>query len=129
MFPMTLSNRIFIGLGLGIAAGLFFGELVADFELLGDLFVGLLQITVLPYIIVSIVAGFARLELSQASKLAVRGGAALLLIWSVALLVIFLATFAFPDLASGSFFSSAVSRYPTIWFRQWCCSVFSLAWR
>jgi Na+/H+-dicarboxylate symporter len=109
---MTLSNRIFIGLGLGIATGIFFGELVADFELLGDLFVGLLQITVLPYIIVSLIAGFARLELSQASKLAVRGGAALLLIWGIALLVIFFATFAFPDLDSGSFFSSAVSPEP-----------------
>ncbi len=109
---MTLSSRIFIGLGLGIAVGLFFGELVADFELLGDLFVGLLQITVLPYIIVSLVAGFARLELSQASKLAVRGGAVLLLIWGIALLVIFVATFAFPNLNSGSFFSSAVSPEP-----------------
>ncbi len=109
---MTLSSRIFVGLGLGIAVGLFFGELVADFELLGDLFVGLLQITVLPYIIVSLIAGFARLEMNQASKLAVRGGATLLLIWGVALLVIFLATFAFPDLDSVSFFSSAVSPEP-----------------
>lgn len=109
---MTLSSRIFVGLGLGIAVGLFFGELAADFELLGDLFVGLLQITVLPYIIVSLIAGFARLEMNQASKLAVRGGATLLLIWGVALLVIFLATFAFPDLASASFFSSAVSPEP-----------------
>ena len=71
---MTLSSRIFIGLGLGIATGLFLGELVADFEILGALFVGLLQITVLPYIMVSLIAGFARLEVSQAGKLAARGG-------------------------------------------------------
>jgi len=38
---LTLSSRIFIGLGVGVAVGLFFGELVADFEMLGDLYVGL----------------------------------------------------------------------------------------
>ena len=47
---MTLSSRILIGMALGIASGLFFGELLADLKLFGDLFVALLQMTVLPYI-------------------------------------------------------------------------------
>jgi Na+/H+-dicarboxylate symporter len=49
---MTLSTRIFLGLGLGIgiATGLFLRELLAGFEILGDLFVGWLQITGHPYI-------------------------------------------------------------------------------
>jgi hypothetical protein len=62
---------------------------------------------------VSLVAGFARLELSQASKLAIRGGSTLLLIWGLALFVIFLSTYAFPDLSSSSFFSSAIMPEPT----------------
>ncbi len=109
---MSLSRRIFIGLGVGIATGLFFGELVADFRLFGDLFISLLQMTVLPYIFVSLIAGFARLEVAQLSKLAIRGGGILVLIWAIALLVIFVASLAFPDLDAGTFFSSVITTEP-----------------
>ena len=60
---MGLSGRILLGLLAGIATGLFFGELVADLKVVGDIFIRLLQITVLPYIIVALVAVFARMKL------------------------------------------------------------------
>ncbi|MEE4191722.1 MAG: cation:dicarboxylase symporter family transporter [Halieaceae bacterium] len=103
---MALSTRIFIGLFAGIAAGLFFGELVADLKVVGDVFVKLLQMTVLPYIVVSLVAGFGRMELQQAKRLALRGAAVLGVIWLLALLLIFAAPLAFPDRDSASFFAS-----------------------
>ena len=109
---MSLSSRIFIGLFAGICTGLFFGELVADLKVLGDIFIKLLQITVLPYIIVSLIAGFGRMELSQAKRLAIRGTAVLFLIWGLALLMIFVAALAFPDLDTASFFGSAASVEP-----------------
>ena len=109
---MSLSSRIFIGLIGGICTGLFFGELVADLKVLGDIFIKLLQITVLPYIIVSLIAGFGRMDLSQAKRLAVRGTAVLLLIWGLALLMIFIAALAFPELDTASFFGSAASPEP-----------------
>jgi len=109
---MGLSSRIFIGLFAGICTGLFFGELVADLKVLGDIFVKLLQVTVLPYIIVSLIAGFGRMEMSQAKRLAVRGTAVLLVIWVFALLLIFIAAMAFPELDTASFFSSAASPEP-----------------
>ena len=56
---MGLSTRIFIGLFSGVATGLFFGELVADLKILGDIFIKLLQMTVLPYIVVSLIAAAA----------------------------------------------------------------------
>jgi Na+/H+-dicarboxylate symporter len=58
---MSLSARIFIGLALGVITGIFFGELVADLKIFGDIFVKLLQITVLPYIILSLIAGIGRI--------------------------------------------------------------------
>ena len=67
---MSLSSRIFVGLFAGVCTGLFFGEMVADLKIVGDVFVKLLQITVLPYIIVSLIAGFGRMELSQTLRLA-----------------------------------------------------------
>lgn len=104
---MGLSGRIFVGLIVGICTGVFFGELVADLKLIGDIFIKLLQITVLPYIIVSLIAGFGRMHMQQARRLAVRGGAVLLLIWLLALLMIFLAALAFPDLEVAAFFGAA----------------------
>lgn len=103
---MTLSGRIFVGLGAGIVTGLFFGELVADLKLFGDIFVKLLQITVLPYIIVSLIAGFGRMQMQQAKRLALRGSLVLVGIWALALLMIFAAGMAFPDLDTASFFGS-----------------------
>jgi Na+/H+-dicarboxylate symporter len=102
---MGLSGRIFIGLILGVGAGIFFGELVADLKLFGDIFVKLLQMTVLPYIMVSLIAGFGRLELGQARRLALRGSLALGLIWILALALVFTSALAFPLLDTASFFS------------------------
>ncbi|MEP4484063.1 MAG: cation:dicarboxylase symporter family transporter [Halioglobus sp.] len=109
---MSLSTRIFLGLALGIATGLFFGEMVAGLKVFGDIFVKLLQVTVLPYIIVSLIAGFGRMQLDQAKRLAVRGTAVLLAIWGLALVIIFAGALAFPNLDTASFFGSAVSEAP-----------------
>jgi len=103
---MGLSTRIFIGLFVGILTGLFFGELVADLKIVGDIFIKLLQMTVLPYIMVSLIAGFGRMNSAQARRLALRGSAVLCIIWVVALLLIFVAPLAFPSLEAASFFSS-----------------------
>jgi Na+/H+-dicarboxylate symporter/ABC-type amino acid transport substrate-binding protein len=104
---MGLSSRIFVGLITGICTGIFFGEMVADLKVVGDIFVQMLQITVLPYIIVSLIAGFGRMQMHQARRLAVRGSVVLLFIWALALLMIFIAALAFPDLEMSSFFSSS----------------------
>jgi len=104
---MGLSARIFVGLIAGVCTGIFFGELVADLKLVGDIFVQLLQITVLPYIIVSLIAGFGRMQMEQARSLALKGIVILLVIWVLALTLIFIASLAFPDLEVASFFSSS----------------------
>lgn len=103
---MGLSTRILIGLLAGIVTGLFFGEMVADLKVVGDVFVKLLQMTVLPYIVVSLIAGFGRMTLPQAKLLAIRGSAVLGTIWLIALALIFSAPLAFPELDQASFFAS-----------------------
>ena len=42
---LSLSAQVFIAMGLGIAAGLFFGELIAPVQVVGEIFIGLLQMT------------------------------------------------------------------------------------
>jgi Na+/H+-dicarboxylate symporter/ABC-type amino acid transport substrate-binding protein len=103
---MGLSSRILVGLLLGIATGLFFGEMTAGLKIFGDVFVKLLQMTVLPYIVVSLIAGFGRMTMQQARLLALKGSAVLVVIWLLALALIFIAQLAFPSLEQASFFSS-----------------------
>ena len=104
---MGLSAKILLGLIAGIVTGLFFGEMVAGLRVFGDIFIKLLQITVLPYIIVSLISGLGRLQMEQARSLAVRGTLVLLVIWGLALAIIFLAALAFPEMDAASFFSSS----------------------
>ena len=56
---MSLSRQIAIGLTAGAAIGLFLGDLTAPLRLVADGYVRLLQMTVLPYVTVSLIAGFA----------------------------------------------------------------------
>ena len=57
---MSFSRQILVGLTLGIAAGLFFGEDAAALKWAADGFVKLLQMMVLPYITVSIIGSLGR---------------------------------------------------------------------
>jgi hypothetical protein len=49
---MSFTLKILTGLLLGIFTGLFLGEIAAPFSVAGEVFIGLLQMTVLLYIVV-----------------------------------------------------------------------------
>lgn len=65
----SLARQIIIGLCLGIGLGIFFGEYCSPLQVLGDAYVGLLQMTVLPYLVLSLIGKLARLDVIQARKL------------------------------------------------------------
>ncbi len=105
MKKISFSSKVLLGLILGILTGLFFGEKVAWFSTIGDAFIGLLQMTVLPYIMFSLIVNIGRLSLDKARKIVKYGLiflSVLLLIGVVALLVLPLA---FPLWENGSFYS------------------------
>ncbi len=93
---------------LGILAGIFFGEYCAFLSFIGDAFVGLLRMTVLPFIATSLIANLGRLSLHKTRRLAVVGGGVLLLLWGLTLCVIFFLPSALPASDGGSFFSMAM---------------------
>jgi Na+/H+-dicarboxylate symporter len=116
---MALPTQILIGLLLGIATGLFFGEPMGALAVLGDAFLKLLQMTVLPYVVASLVAGLGRLDYQEAKRLALRGGGLLVVFWLVAFAFVVAMPLAFPDLETASFFSTTlVERRPAIDFVQ-----------
>jgi Na+/H+-dicarboxylate symporter len=105
---LSLSSRILIGLALGIFIGLFFGESAAILQPATDIYIRLMQMTVLPYLITSLVIAFGQLDAVEAKRLALRGGALLLLVWAVTSLVLIAIPWAFPAFDSASFFSHSL---------------------
>ncbi len=53
----SLSAKIFLALILGVCTGLFLGEMVAFLDIVGEVYIKLLQMTVLPYVILSLIMG------------------------------------------------------------------------
>src|SRR5210317_1762611 len=105
---MSLSARILIGLGAGLFTGLFFGEPAAILQPMADAYIRLMQMTVLPYLITSLVVAFGQLEADEAKRLALRGGLLLLIVWAFTALVLVLMPLTFPAYDSASFFSNAL---------------------
>ena len=71
---MNLETQVLVGLALGVAAGVLFGDLVAFLKVAGDAFIMLLQMTVIPYIVVALIVGLGQLDYRQAKQLALSGG-------------------------------------------------------
>ncbi len=105
---MSSSRKILVGLVLGVATGLFLGDHAAPFRFLADGFIRLLQMTVLPYVTVSLIAGIGSLDATTARRLFLRVGALTLVLWALALGAVFLMPLAFPELQSASFFSTTL---------------------
>ena len=107
---LSLSSWILIALFAGILTGLFFGEMVSWLNVVGMGFIKLLQMTVLPYIVVSLLVGLGGLTMEKAKRIASRVALLTLLLWATGLLVVFLMPLTFPGLTSAAFFSDAALR-------------------
>jgi len=103
----SFSQRVLIGVGLGIAVGLFVGERAAPLKAVGDAYVGLLQMTVLPYVFVSLIGNIAKLSLGGGKLLIRRAGLTLLCLWGIGLVSLPIVALSFPAWEVGSFFSTS----------------------
>ena len=109
----SLTFRIITGLVLGVLTGLFFGEEAAGLNLIADIWIGLMQMTILPYVIVSLIVGLGQLDSALARQLAVRGGLLMLVFWGIALLVVTVMPMSFPVFENASFYSSQAGEAAT----------------
>src|SRR5262245_17355414 len=108
-------TQLLLAISLGALLGLLAGEAVSPLRLVGDGFIKLLQVTVLPYLLGSILAGLGRRSPADAKRLALRGGVVLLAFWVMALLLVRAVSFAYPPrLVPDSFFSPEASAAPQI---------------
>lgn len=104
----SFTTLILAGVFLGLATGLMFGEYCAILKPIGDAYVGLLQMTVLPFIMFSLIVNIGRLAPSTARRLMVRALAVLVGLWSLGLMMVMVMPLAFPNLDTGSFFSTTL---------------------
>ena len=111
---MTFGQKILLGVLAGIGVGLFLGELVTDLylDVAGDVFVGLLQMTVLPYVFVSLILKIGRLDVKEAKTLSGRAGLVMVSLWAISLVVIFALPLSLPEWDAGSFFSANLVETP-----------------
>jgi len=107
-FHLSLSTSIFLGMLLGVSCGVFFGEYCAFLAPVGNIFLGLMKMSILPYIMVSLIVGIGSLSIEQARLLAAKGGLWVVLLLAISLIVILLMPLSFPSLESASFFSRSM---------------------
>src|SRR3954468_14682476 len=103
-----LSTQVLIGLSAGVAFGLFFGERAGKLQVWADAYVQLLQMTVLPYVAMSLVGGLGALRRGEASRLGARFALLLVGLWGIALPAVFAFPLMFPPVQTASFFSTAL---------------------
>jgi Na+/H+-dicarboxylate symporter/ABC-type amino acid transport substrate-binding protein len=110
---MSSTTRIVVGLALGVVTGVVFGEHVKPLQIVADGFVRLLQMSVLPYVTVSLISSIGSLDPAHAKRLGLRLGLVIAGLWGVALVFALLFPLAFPAIQTASFFSSSmVERRP-----------------
>ena len=103
-----LSFRILIGVVVGAVTGVVFGDLTHVLQPVADGYVRLLQMTVLPYVTISIVSGLGSLDPASARTLGKRVGLVLLLLWAIALAWALMVGWIFPVHENASFFSTTL---------------------
>ena len=109
---MSLSSKITLGLLIGTALGLFLGELASPFEMIGQIYIGLMQMTIVPYIVVSLIGNIGRLSHQDLHLLTGSG----LLMYALILIASGVSTLvlaeSFQDLPVSGFFSANMVESP-----------------
>ena len=102
----TYTGRwILLGLLAGLLCGVLFGEYCGSLRIVGKAYVGLLQMTVLPYLVFSLVSKLGRLRATEAKRLGLVSIGVLLILWLVGIVLIVLVSGVLPPMEGASFFS------------------------
>ncbi|MEE4190025.1 MAG: cation:dicarboxylase symporter family transporter [Halieaceae bacterium] len=109
---MSFTLQICLGLLLGILTGLFLGDLALPFSTAGEIYIGLLQMTVLPYIVVSLIANLGRISWAESRGLLTAAISALGVLLLLGVVTLITVPLAFPDREAASFFSSSLVETP-----------------
>ena len=111
---MSFTLKILTGLFLGVLTGLFLGDLAAPFSIGGEVFIGLLQMTVLPYIVVSLISNIGGISWAERRGLVVAGVSVLGVLLLLGVAVLIAVPLAFPAWDTAAFFSISLVTPPEV---------------
>ena len=106
---MTFTKQILLGLVLGIFIGVFLGEFASPFSVGGNVYIALLQMTVLPYIVVSLISNLGRISWEGSRDLLLSAAWVLALLLGLGMLMLIVIPLAFPERESASFYHAALA--------------------
>ncbi len=112
-YEITPFQLVILSLVGGILFGILVGEWAGKLEWIGDAYIRLLQMTVLPYILFSLMGGLGRLDMSMARRIGIAGVGLILFLWTTAMLTLLTMPLAYPDWTSASFFSTSLITPPS----------------
>ncbi|MBE0370905.1 cation:dicarboxylate symporter family transporter [Pseudoalteromonas aurantia] len=101
-------NWMLWALILGVATGLIFGERVAFLQPIGNGFVKLMQITIFPYIVVSLIVGLGKFSPEQVKSILLKAATVMISLWCIGLAAIWCFALTLPQHDAGTFFSPAL---------------------
>ncbi|MFQ5642422.1 MAG: cation:dicarboxylate symporter family transporter [Thiogranum sp.] len=111
-FRLSPFQLVIFSLIGGIVFGALLGKPAGELEIVGDAYIRLLQMTVLPYIMFSLVGGLGRLDMDMARRIGIAGAGLILFLWTTTMLTLLVMPFAYPEWTSASFFSSSLITKP-----------------
>jgi Na+/H+-dicarboxylate symporter/ABC-type amino acid transport substrate-binding protein len=112
---LSFAVKVFTSIIAGVICGLFFGEKAQILEPIGTIFIKLMQITVLPSIVIFVIAGLGSINQADAREFLKKVVSIILLIWFLGIIAFFSMQFAFPNMPNTSFFSiSQISESPPL---------------
>jgi Na+/H+-dicarboxylate symporter len=105
---MSFTKKILLGLFVGIFLGVFLGDYAAPFSVGGNIYIALLQMTVLPYIVVSLIAKLGRITWAESRDLLMAAVKVLAALLALGIALLAMIPFAFPEWETASFFNTAL---------------------
>jgi len=110
---LSFTLLIFASIIAGVICGLFFGEKAQILRPIGTVFIKLMQITVLPSVLIFVIAGLGNINPADAREFLKKMVLIILLIWFSGVIAFYSIQFAFPNMPNTSFFSiSQLSESP-----------------
>lgn len=111
-FKLSLSNLVIIGMVLGILCGIMFGDRCAGLAVIGDIYVTLLLMCVLPYVVITLIYSIGKLDMKEAKVIAIKGGFITFSFWAIAIFFVLLMPTTFPSWKASKFFSQSLIETP-----------------
>lgn len=105
---MSAFKRVVLALILGILTGVFFGQPAGNLKIIGSAYIGLLQMTVLPYVLVSIIGGLGRLDADMAKNIGIKAALIIVFVWLATMATLLLLPLAYPEWETAGFFSTSL---------------------